>query len=195
MVDDKFSKFKTTKVLILIILIVLILIVINLIPFIKDRLNHNSVKLDGDYSLLVSNQLPLTDVSGKKLDIKGVDSEVLNEISFNVLGEGNSNKSISYELYLVDDDKNNINSQCIKVYLTDENDLPFKYYSGRIVPTYFNLRVSKDNPSGKVIFVGDIKGKEKKKFKLRIWVADNYGIIDEKKSFKVKLGIRVKGKK
>ena len=134
-------------------------------------------------TVTIENTLPLTDVSGKSLDSK---EKIIDEVSFSVKGVGNKKRNVNYEIYLINtnvDMDRQINSGFIKVYLTDGDNKPFEFYSKNSVPAYKSLRVSNSQANGKIIYSGSVKGEEIQKFKLRVWLADNYVLNDSDRSF------------
>ena len=178
------SKFANKGVYILILAIVLSFAFICLIPSISQRINSDNVEFVGDKNTVtIGNTLPLTDVSGKSLDPK---EKIIDEVSFSVKGVGDKKRVVNYEIYLINtntDTDRQINPGFIKVYLTDGDNKPFEYYSKNSVPAYKSLRVSNSQANGKIIYSGSIKGEEIQKFKLRVWLADNYVLNDTDRSF------------
>lgn len=178
------SKFANKGVYILILAIVLSFAFICLIPSISYRINSDNVEFVGDKNTVtIGNTLPLTDVSGKSLDPK---EKIIDEVSFSVKGVGDKKRVVNYEIYLINtktDTDSQINPGFIKVYLTDGDNKPFEYYSKNSVPAYKSLRVSNSQANGKIIYSGSINGEEIQKFKLRVWLADNYVLNDTDRSF------------
>ena len=178
------SKFANKGVYILILAIVLSFAFICLIPSISYRINSDNVEFVGDKNTVtIGNTLPLTDVSGKSLEPK---EKIIDEVSFSVKGVGDKKRVVNYEIYLINtntDTDRQINPGFIKVYLTDGDNKPFEYYSKNSVPAYKSLRVSNSQANGKIIYSSSIKGEEIQKFKLRVWLADNYVLNDTDRSF------------
>ena len=67
--------------------------------------------------------------------------------------------------------------------MTNGDNKPFEFYSKNSVPAYKSLRVSNSQANGKIIYSGSVKGEEIQKFKLRVWLADNYVLNDSDRSF------------
>lgn len=108
-----------------------------------------------------------------------------------------SNKNISYEIYLTDDnisDNNDsiIKNNYVKLYLTNKNDVPFSGYDSRKIPSYYDLPVLNDIPGGKLLYRGKLQIKEIENFKLRVWLSNSYAISSNKakKDFSFKVNIR-----
>ncbi len=180
----KMSRYFSKNTLLFLVSIVFFFLIIILITLMKDKFNSNSVSLTGTNNIYISNKLPLTDESGRTLDASNVDDDILNEISFSIESTGDKKISSNYEIYLVSDENDNaINPNYVKVYLTDDNGNAFKDYSGNEVMTYRNLRVSKSNASGKLLYSGTIFGNQKQKFKLRLWLDETYSFNSTKQEF------------
>lgn len=176
------SKFADKSVYILFAAIILSCGLVCLIPNILYKVNSNNVSFIGDRNTVtIENKLPLTDISGKSLDAK---TGIIDEVSFSVKGVGKKNTEVNYEIYLINTNTDmQINPGFIKIYLTDGNNNPFEYYSKNSVPAYKSLNVSNSQANGKIIYSGSIKGEEIQKFKLRVWLADNYVLNDSDRSF------------
>ena len=178
------SKFANKSVYILLVAIILSFCLICLIPSISYKINSDNVEFVGDRNTVtIENTLPLTDVSGKSLDSK---EKIIDEVSFSVKGVGNKKRNVNYEIYLINtnvDVDRQINSGFIKVYLTNGDNKPFEFYSKNSVPAYKSLRVSNSQANVKIIYSGSVKGEEIQKFKLRVWLADNYVLNDSDRSF------------
>ena len=58
------------------------------------------------------------------------------------------------------------------------------------VPVYQSLRISEGSADGKVIYSDIIKGKEIKKFKLRVWLSDAYILNETDRYFSAKIVVR-----
>lgn len=188
----KNSKYFEKNYILFFVGIVFTILFVSFIPIICDFTNSNDVKLVCDNNKIsISNVLPLTDVSGKILNIDSVDSKILDGLDFSIEGTGNKKKSIDYEIYLVGISlENSINPTYVKVYLTDKKGKPFNLYNTNVVPTYKSLRVSDTKADAKVIYAGSIKGGEKKEFKIRIWLDDSYFISDSKQQFSAIINVR-----
>lgn len=182
----KMSRYFNKNTFLFVMSIVFFFLIIIVIFLTKDKFNSNSnsVSLTGTNSIHISNKLPLTDESGRTLDASNVDDDILNEISFSVESTGDKKIASNYEVYLESEENDDtIDSNYVKVYLTDGDRKAFKDYSGNEVMTYRNLRVSKSSASGKLLYSGTIFGNQKQEFKLRIWLDETYFLSDTKKEF------------
>lgn len=181
----KNSKFFGKNSFLFILSLIFFFCMILVIIIFKNNLNSNDVELLGGNSIHLSNKLPLTDESAKILDVSNVDEDILCEVSFYIEGIGKEDLSVNYEIYIESDDNkhNSINSNYIRVYLTDSDGVPFNEYSSNDIPTYKKLKVSTDNPSGKILYSGSIKGKQKVEFKLRLWLDETYSLESNSRYF------------
>lgn len=187
----KNSKYFGKNYILVFIGIIFTFLFVSFIPAICNLYNSNDVKLIGnDNEISVANVLPLSDVSGKSLNVDTVNDKILNGLDFSIEGTGSTKKSVNYEVYLIGDSENIINPSYIKVYLTDNFDNPFNLYASNVVPTYSDLRVSNTKADAKIIYAGSIKGGERKDFKLRMWLADNYFINDSEQQFSGIIDVR-----
>ena len=102
-------------------------------------------------------------------------------------------RKVEYEKYLTKNDfELEVPPKFVKVYLTDENDVLIESVKSSKIPTYFDLKVSDINPSGRVLYSGNLKNKGSKKFKLRMWVADTYELTVDARNFSVNLNVKEK---
>lgn len=107
--------------------------------------------------------------------------------------ENSSKFDRNYQLYLTkgsENLENEINDNYVKFYLTDYNNNPLGIFDNNIVPTFKELKYIEDKPSSKLLYSDKIKKHGKMKFILRVWLADNYVISDENKSFSFYLDVR-----
>lgn len=147
--------------------------------------------LTDSHKLTVSNTLPMTDVVGKEISVDNFKENVTGYVEFEV--KSNIEDKVKYEIYLTKDDmKLEVPFKFVKVYLTDFENRPLKLFEGNKIPTYYDLRLASNNPSGKLIYSGSLKGGESQKFKLRMWVADTYELTAEEVKFSANLKVDVK---
>ncbi len=177
----------------LILLSLIILCIIFLVIFLKYRNSNQLFKSDSGAVELISSKgnaieivdnHPMSDEFGKKIsdDTLSVQSYYAFEV------KSISNVGTNFEVYVTDYDyKNDIQTNFIKLYLTDENDEPVNGYVNAYAPTYYNLRVSAFNPVGRRIYYGYIGPHESKKFILRVWVGDAYTIKVDSNKFGMKI--------
>ena len=58
--------------------------------------------------------------------------------------------------------------------------------------TYSDLDNFNDDQDSKILYTGLLTGKKSQKFRLRMWVADTYGLIADTRMFSTKISVRVK---
>lgn len=175
------------------IFLILVFSVIVIFMFVYNFSNYdeNAVVLNTeDNKITISNRLLMTDVVGKDLTLeKNVDG-VTGYIEFDI--QSLTDKRVNYEIYLTNDNlKQDIPIKFVKIYLTDDNDIPM-IDEGSGVLTFYDMKQSRDNINDRVLYSGSLKNGESKKFKLRMWVADTYALTVNSKEFSVNLKVRVK---
>jgi hypothetical protein len=106
----------------------------------------------------------MSDDLGKKISIDNVIDGTTGYVDFNV--ESKVDGKVKYEVVLVKEDSfPELDMKFIKVFLTDNKDNVMYNSKFSNVPTYYELRVSDTDPSGKVIYSGYLKNKESKSFR------------------------------
>lgn len=147
--------------------------------------------LTDSHKAVASNTLPMTDVVGKNISIGNYKENVTGYVEFEV--KSNIDDKVKYEIYLTKENRDlEVPVKFVKIYLTDFEDRPLKYFDITEVPTYYDLSLASNNPSGKLIYRGTLKGGQSKKFKLRMWVADTYELTADEVSFSANLNVDVK---
>lgn len=173
--------------------IIILFVIINLVPLLLAKTNKNDVKLIGPSQITFGNTFPISDETGKIIDASNLKKNLLGEEAFTIVGTGDKNRKVNYEIYLIKEDSSKIKEDYIKVYLTnnDKERTPFKYYAGAEVPVYRDLKVADVDPNGRIIYSGTIKGGEDKQFLLRMWVSESYSLLeDSDDSFTVDIKVK-----
>ena len=155
----------------------------------KKEKNPNLLKFSAQSdSISLHNMLPLSDEIGKKIESDG-DNSSYYDFSIQSL----STHSMDYEIYLVrEGNKNRLEPEYIKLYLTDKNNIPLKGFEGKKIPTFHDLRVASTDIDGRLVYSGTISPKKTLQFRLRIWLSDTYIITSDEKIFQSKLKVKVK---
>lgn len=136
------------------------------------------------------NAQPLADSVGKVL----TESDPTNGVEqgyfdFTVASTVQGSTAINYEIYGVAEATNTLDSQYVKVYLTDATtDTAVTGYT-EAVPTYNSLTDSTNAENGKVLYTGSFNGSDSKDFRLRIWVADAYNVTGTSTAFTMKVNV------
>ena len=130
----------------------------------------------------IHNAVPIADDNGKILS--GNEEMFDFSVSANFAGV----TSIDYEIYATPIIQT-IDSEYIKVYLTDQNDNPVGIYADEPVPTY-NLLEDSNVEDSKTIYKSSLtKSGEVANYRLRIWVASNFNVPDESQKFAFKVNV------
>lgn len=159
----------------------------------RSKIDDRSINLQcmdqGRVSIM--NKLPLTDNVGRRIELNEEHRDIQGYIECTL--QSNSSKKLDYELYLLKDlAEGMIDTNYIKIYLSDDFDVAMEGYDGNAVPTYASLKVADSDPAGARLYTGSLNGREKINFKLRMWVADSYVITDEVKRFGILLKAKIK---
>lgn len=187
---EKTRKGTSHKALLFLVFIFLFFIVINCIPFLLKN-KDLGINLFGDDEVFLQTILPITDISAKEIDTKKIQNGIIGYAEFSIELEGNSSKPVPFEICLTDISGDNVlKYDYIKVYLTDENGVPYKQFDSNIVPSYKDIGVSLKQPDKRVLLSSTINSSEVKTFKLRVWVADTYVLGDEIKEFRGKISVK-----
>lgn len=153
-------------------------------------LNDISLKNKELNKIGIKNRLSLSDKNGMKIDSEEDMDGVQDIFDFDVAS--NYDEDVYFEIYLSEYLFNNLDSKYIKIYLENrETGEAINLVKG-IVPTYYDLLVSSSNSNAKRLYYGLIKGKEIKKYRLRVWLSDSYPLnADETEYFNMKLHVKV----
>ena len=189
-------KNKKKKYHLLILPILLLVALLCLIIFytksliVKDD-RELSAKFEDTKVVTLKSILPISDTLGRNLDGKGTEDGVQGYVEFSI--RNNSNKDAKYEIYIIPKEvEKEIKGNYIKFYLTDNINNPVAGYEKNLLPTYNDLLSIVDKPEARLLYRDKIKAKEKKKFILRSWLSDSFGISDRDSEFSYEVGVRVK---
>ena len=145
-------------------------------------------------SLKLKNLLPVSDTLGKTFTGSGTVDGVQGYVEFTI--KNMSSKKATYEIYLSEqgdyDKFSKIRGKYVKFYLTNKNDAPYDGFRGSVLPTYNQLSVLVDKPSGKLLYRGNLESKQTGDFKLRVWLSDNYSISNNKKEKEFMVNVNVR---
>lgn len=153
-------------------------------------LNDISLKNKELNKIGIKNRLSLSDKNGMKIDSEEDMDGVQDIFDFDVAS--NYDEDVYFEIYLSEYLFNNLDSKYIKIYLENrETGEAINLVKG-LVPTYYDLLVSSSNSNAKRLYYGLIKGKEIKKYRLRVWLSDSYPLnAEETEYFNMKLHVKV----
>lgn len=132
----------------------------------------------------IQNATPISDDAGKKL------TGNKNSFEFSVSAKYAGLPSIQYEVY-TEPLASTLDGRFLKVYLTNQNDVPVSGYDVTI-PTYDSLEASSIG-NGKKLYEGTLTESGKtERFRLRIWVSSDFD-MPSNESYKFSFKVHVKG--
>ncbi len=171
---------------------VLIIAIVVKIGELKKLSYDVKIKFDTTDVIYLTNKLPISDTIGKSYAGIGMEKNIAEYKEF-VITNPNEGK-IQYEIYLkkIDNNKRDIGSSYIKLYLTDENDNPMEGFERPKVNSYYDLYSLNNQPGSKLLYRGTLKAHESKKFILRSWVADTYILSNDLEDFSFDIDVRIK---
>ena len=192
------SKSKRSSFFIIMLIILLIIALLgatySLFMYAKRGIKDNTIKTSSiNFSfdettngISLKNALPMKDEVGKKLQ-KYDNKSGYFDFTVSYDNTSSSARPVSYEIYITPSENNTLDGKYVKIYLTDENDLPL-YDNG--VKTFDQLEEAKTtDDNSKQLYYNSFTKSGKKKFRLRIWLSENYPIDNESKSFKLKVNV------
>lgn len=154
----------------------------------STRINEQDVIINSNIeNISVDNHLPVTELFGKQINDKESSSYAFYEFEiFNV-----SPNERNYQVFITKNSMgtNEINNDYVMFYLTDENNIPIGNFDKGDALSYKKLKFINDKPDSKILYSGKVDSHKIKKFKLRVWIADNY-ISDSDNYFSVDVGVR-----
>lgn len=135
----------------------------------------------------LENALPITDEVGKKLESGNKNNGYFD---FNVSCTMAGYNNIFYEVYATKlAVENELDEKYVKIYLTDgSTDQAISGYDGK-VPTYNNLKQSVRNDKAKQLYYGSFTSSGTQKFRLRMWISDDYMLASSSEHFKIKVNV------
>lgn len=140
----------------------------------------------------LNNKLPLSDEIGKNYNGTGMEKEVEGYSIFTVSNP--NDRKVNYEIYItkMDIEKDEIKSNYIKFYLTDDNNNPLDGYEKNKIKSYHDLYSLSDKPGSRLIYKGSLVSSASKNFILRTWVSDTYAFNKKEEGFKFDIDVRIK---
>lgn len=135
----------------------------------------------------LTDAVPMSDEVGKKM--QGNDKEN-RYFDFSVSCKMSSRQNVQYEIYSTEVDVDQkLDSQYVKMYLTDSTtELPLDGYDKK-VPVYSELKDSNISNNAKRLYVGKFSSSGVQSFRLRMWLSDSYQISSSSKKFKIKVNV------
>lgn len=172
--------------------ILVLILFLGVLYFYRYIGDSSQVKLTSDTNCSIENKVPVSDSIALSVDINEVDNNVVSETQIQLESLGSINDTFKYELFLIEqNDDMRINANYVKICLFDDNGNVINYINNNEIPTFSDLKVSSSFASARRVYIGNIKGNEIKKFRLRIWLADDYFVGSDLRSFEVKVGANI----
>ena len=139
------------------------------------------------------NAEPIADSVGKVLEKTAEDKGIQNGYFDFVISSSITEVAVNYEIYGVEESlgEDAMDSQYVKVYLTNsDTEEAMTGYTG-VVPTFKSLPTSDQDASGKRLYYGSFEqGAGIHKYRLRICVSEDYTLNDASKSFQMKVNVK-----
>lgn len=143
--------------------------------------------------ITITNAQPMTDAAGKMIVASDLNNGVTQGyFDFTVSGSVSGTRNITYEVYGVVDASSTMDSNYVKVYLTNgaSSEVAMSGYNGTVVPTYGSLPVATNDSNGKRLYTANFSsGNLSQTFRLRLWVADTYTVADVSKTFVMRVNV------
>lgn len=135
----------------------------------------------------LTDAIPVSDEVGKRM--QGNDREN-KYFDFSVSCKMSGTQNIQYEVYTTEVDvAQKLDSQYVKIYLTDAtSDKALEGYNQK-VPVYSELKDSSISSKGKRLYRGEFNSSGTQAFRLRMWLSDTYQISSSSKEFKIKVNV------
>ena len=182
---------------VLIVLLALVSFLIVIAIFVKvmeyKKLSYKiNIKFDTTDVVHLTNKLPMSDAIGKNYSGTGVEKGIAEYKEFTITNP--NDKNVQYEIYLKkqNNNKRDIGSNYIKLYLTDDKNNPVDGYEKEKVKSYNDLYSLNNQPDSKLLYSGSLKNGGSKKFILRSWVADTYILSSSEEDFNFDIDVRIK---
>ena len=165
--------------------------------FIKvDNYKTRSYKIDvffkSDDIVVLTNKLPISEDIGKNYTGVGVEKGIVEYKEFTISNP--NDRKVSYEIYLtkISNSTDDIRSNYIRLYLTDEENNPIEGFGTKKGKTYYDLYSFNNQPGSKLLYTGTLVSGGTKKFILRSWVDDTYVLSEKAEDFTFDIGARIK---
>jgi len=181
----------------LVIIIVLFACSVGFVLLLKDsKANEVPPVQDDDVSFIaekdvidIKSIISVSDDFGRNLDEEN--NGAFGYLKFDV--KNNTGYDRGFQIYITKndlDEKEEINAGYITFYLTNLSDIPMSGYTENKLPSYYDLKVISDKADSKSLYSGIIKGNETLHYVLRVWIADNYVVLNNEKKFSFEIGAR-----
>ena len=182
---------------ILIVILSLAIFIIIVAGYLKiDEYRKLSYKVDTKFIntdiIELNNKLPLSDEIGKNYSGTGMEKGIEGYSKF-IVSNPNDRK-VNYEIYItkLGIEKDEIKSDYIKLYLTDEKNNPLEGFENNKIKSYHDLYALSDKPGSRLVYRGSLVSGSTKTIILRSWVSDSYGLSKTEEGFSFDIDVRIK---
>lgn len=176
--SSKKKKYLVTLIIIIIFLFIMSLFIILFLKSSRLKVNENDVILEADSNtIIIKSFLTASDEFGKIISDNS--GGYYGYLEFSVRNVANGKRN--FQLYLTKSDINinEISGDYVKIYLTDYNNNPFN----NNISSFNSFNYLSDRPESKYLYSDELDIREQKKYKLRVWISDNYVINDINDAF------------
>lgn len=192
------KNFKHFEIAVFVTSLFCIIAILVMIGFILKRDSENlknqklDVVFDNSDILFIENKLPISNSIAKNYEGYGMEENIEGYSKFSVTNP--LDRKITYEIYLTEQntDMKSIKTNYINFYLTDDKNNPYSGFDKNKMVSFYDLYPLKDKPGSKLLYRSTLMGHKTAKFKLRMWLADSYGLTQNKESFSVDIDVRIK---
>lgn len=191
--EDKMKRKIVSIILLVFLILVVIGVTYSVFIYGKEGINNNTLSTSSiiftydetTNGIALENAMPIEDEIGKKMD---KNEDFSGYFDFNVGYNTSANRAVNYEIYATPIfTENQLDSKYVKIYLTDQNDVPI--YNDDKVKVFSELEDSSVDNKSKKIFYGSFTKSESKKFRIRLWVSKDYPIDNISRNFKIKINV------
>ena len=189
--DNHLLKSVSIVLLSLVAFLLIIAIFVKFDEYEKRSFKINTV-FEGDSTVQLTNKLPISDSIGKNYDGTGMEKDIESYKSFSISNP--NNKRIDYDIYLTKsvNEISDIRSSYIKLYLTDDKNVPVAGFDSKVIKSYYELYSLNGKPASQLLYSGSLAKNATDKFILRSWVADTYIISKNVEDFNFDIEVRIK---
>ena len=189
------SKEKLKSMMILVAIIILLFIVaVGIVLAVKSNIPEETVNpTDVTYvadtnTIIIKNIISVSEDFGKNIDEEN--GGAFGYLHFNVVNQ--SNEERNFQIYITKGTPfiDEINSNYITFYLTDENNNALEGYTSNKLPSYNKLHYIEDKADSKSIYKGTLQGNEEAHFVLRVWINESYLVTEKEESFLFEIDAR-----
>lgn len=139
--------------------------------------------------IMIQSAFPISDEIGKKLTTSAIKGYDQGYYDATLSCECKGTCKGTYDIYATNTStKPKLDEKYVKVYITDGEGMerPLQALS-----TFSQLRSSKTDSNGKILYQGDFSSSFSRKIRLRLWISNDYPVGEESLTFRAKLNAKV----